>query len=225
MPYCKLGEKPIIKYKFPDKPELTYTSKNAPIEIIVRETKLTGYMPGAYQADYYLDIYSSTGAYSSTIHYEPYPPNTSNQTLINTPNKYYYPPFDYPIPIRENGLSSICCDYSDSTGKRFRGYFNLGGFHERNAIGRYVIRDIKWVREDGKAEAYKWEIEIIDNKGKVFKDYGVDKPSFKVQCGKCPDGFLECCKTGYPGYCCIPCNEIKAELVAAKKELKRLNNG
>ncbi len=49
---------------------------------------------------------------------------------------------------------------------------------------------------------------------------------FDVACsGKCPDGYIECKCDAYPGYCCIPCSEIRGGIAAATAALRGINNG
>lgn len=195
MPYCTRGQTAVLKYKFPEKELDKFTTVSTPLDVIVRQTNKTGYMPGAYQADYHVDNFSFTGPLISTGHYQPYAADTGNQTLINTPNKYYYPPFDYPIFLKNGIYYSVACDYRNARGEKLRGYFNLGGSHERPDRDKFVVRDIKWIREDAKPEIFKYEIVVTDSNGnQQFIDYGIGEPSFQVLCesGKCPVGSCEC---------------------------------
>lgn len=41
----------------------------------------------------------------------------------------------------------------------------------------------------------------------------------------CATGYLECKSNDYPGYCCIPCNEIKGEIKAIASQIRSLTNG
>jgi hypothetical protein len=50
-------------------------------------------------------------------------------------------------------------------------------------------------------------------------------PEYTVQCNdECPEGYLKCPTTNYPGYCCIPCSEIRAELAGMRLYTSQLNN-
>ncbi len=59
----------------------------------------------------------------------------------------------------------------------------------------------------------------------IFQDQGDCPIEFEIQCGNCPDGYTECKTSTYPGYCCLPCNEVKNEIITIKNTIKNFNNG
>lgn len=69
-------------------------------------------------------------------------------------------------------------------------------------------------------------IEVTDSLGKKFTDAILcPNGKFTVACeGECPEGFIKCGTSNYPGYYCLPCSEIKAELIAARIAIRRLRN-
>lgn len=69
-------------------------------------------------------------------------------------------------------------------------------------------------------------IKVRDLQGKlIFKDSGQCPITYKVECikDKCPEGFMKCKRDAYPGYCCIPCNEIKNEIASITAILRGIN--
>lgn len=65
----------------------------------------------------------------------------------------------------------------------------------------------------------------ISYKGKqIFSDVGECPISFNVGCNDdCPPGHIRCETSAYPGYCCIPCNEIKSEIAAITSIIRGIN--
>jgi len=56
------------------------------------------------------------------------------------------------------------------------------------------------------------QIKIFDlNGNQLFQSSG-QQCSYQVNCSGCAPGCLKCTSTNYPGYCCIPCAEIEAQL-------------
>lgn len=229
MSYCKAGEKATVFYKFPDKQELKHVTLKTPIEVVAQSITTTGYMPGvAYDCDYWLDSYNmDTGALTSSYHYAPDFKNKIFGTLSGGFSSYY-PPFVI-LPVDwggYTGFSQFCrhqnyqipVEHSDSRGNRVKSYFNFLGFNYRPwrqdsyCHQPYVPRDVKFVRIDGKPEPLKYELIVTGFDGTQFKDYGLNMPTFKVSCGDCPEGTKRCESSGYPGFCCIPCDEIATRI-------------
>ncbi|MFK0735472.1 MAG: hypothetical protein ACFKPT_20380 [Gloeotrichia echinulata GP01] len=49
----------------------------------------------------------------------------------------------------------------------------------------------------------------------LFSVSGKSSVNYSVVCGdECPPGFCKCPTTNYPGYCCLPCAQVAAELAA-----------
>jgi len=56
------------------------------------------------------------------------------------------------------------------------------------------------------------QIKIFDlNGNQLFQSSG-QQCSYEVSCSGCAPGCLKCTSTNYPGYCCIPCAQIEAQL-------------
>lgn len=63
-------------------------------------------------------------------------------------------------------------------------------------------------------------ITISDSKGNTYKDNALCEKSFTVSCGdECPEGYCKCASTNYPGYCCLPCSEVKSGLLAIARNI------
>lgn len=64
----------------------------------------------------------------------------------------------------------------------------------------------------------------ISTIAKVNKDRGSICPiEYRLNCRECPQGYLRCDCTEYPGYCCLPCEPIAAEIKSIKNNVKTLN--
>ena len=69
-------------------------------------------------------------------------------------------------------------------------------------------------------------IKVTKNGAQIHKATGKCPVNFTVACGdNCPDGYMRCEKPEYPGYCCIPCDEIRNGIVAAISEIRSKNRG
>jgi hypothetical protein len=75
----------------------------------------------------------------------------------------------------------------------------------------------------------KYQIIISDTNGnQLFKDEKTSDtpPKYNVACGDgCPPNHIKCKCDSYPGYCCIPCNEIKGGIAAATAAVRGINRG
>ncbi len=59
----------------------------------------------------------------------------------------------------------------------------------------------------------------------IFKTQ-VKNCDYSVTCDdECPEGYLKCVIPEYPGYCCIPCDDIKSGIIGITAILKGINNG
>lgn len=71
--------------------------------------------------------------------------------------------------------------------------------------GPIQVRDIKFTPDT--ASGYK--ITISNSNGsKLLEDKKTtdSPPTYEVACGEnCPEGYIKCETTTYPGYCCLPC--------------------
>ncbi|MBW4571600.1 MAG: hypothetical protein KME31_27360 [Tolypothrix carrinoi HA7290-LM1] len=74
-----------------------------------------------------------------------------------------------------------------------------------------------------------YKIKIFDITGKLlFEDFKAtnNPPKYEIVCGnRCPEGYIKCACDAYPGYCCIPCSEIRGGIASATSALRSINNG
>ena len=69
---------------------------------------------------------------------------------------------------------------------------------------------------------------VVKEKGNIVYQTGfyLVCPTYNVVCGEdCPPDTIKCFSTNYPGYCCIPCSEIKNEIKAIASQVRSLTNG
>ncbi len=111
-------------------------------------------------------------------------------------------------------------------------YFYWSGFVEGYQCARFlaeVDRRYEGGQISGSCDTCKGNgcfISVTTENGINYKSPRGAKCEFEIACGdECPQGYIRCETPGYPGYCCIPCSEIKGEIIAIKNTVKSLNNG
>jgi hypothetical protein len=63
-------------------------------------------------------------------------------------------------------------------------------------------------------------IKIVDFNKNEFVDAIKCDSNYQVSCGEeCPPGYCKCQCVAYPGYCCLPCNQVKSGLLNVAKNL------
>lgn len=69
-------------------------------------------------------------------------------------------------------------------------------------------------------------IKILHNNEVIFTDKGECPITFNVVCGEeCPPGTTKCCRSDYPGYCCLPCDSTKSDLIGISSIVQSVNKG
>ncbi|ARV63371.1 hypothetical protein BZZ01_32755 (plasmid) [Nostocales cyanobacterium HT-58-2] len=87
--------------------------------------------------------------------------------------------------------------------------------------GFYVDLLLQW-----RCEGCEITITSSQSGQKLLVDSGACPVHFHVSCNdNCPSGYIRCETSQYPGYCCVPCHEIKSSLAAATNAIRRLNHG
>ena len=67
---------------------------------------------------------------------------------------------------------------------------------------------------------------IKDSLGNTLFNVRGSTCNYTISCDNdCPDGYLKCHSDSYPGYCCIPCGDIKNRITSLIAKVKGLNNG
>ena len=234
--HCKIGDTNIfIVYKLGTKKETTIKTKNAPIEVI------TTTPPGNVASPTYEVITEITGTWRRTdspqevlsvrtIQFK----NTTNQAPVSisfSPTTYRSVPNGFSFYGFETALLNL------TVGTALGGA-NSGGSNGTSNIVSSVgnfdatvgtkcdaltnsARIVSVERIDGVCS-----IEALYNSQRLFKDTGDCPIVYSVLCdGDCPPGTVKCLSTNYPGYCCLPCSEIKNEIKAIASQVRSINNG
>ncbi|MBW4677840.1 MAG: hypothetical protein KME52_28745 [Desmonostoc geniculatum HA4340-LM1] len=72
----------------------------------------------------------------------------------------------------------------------------------------------------------KRELVVTGTSGREYLRVEVSDCNYIVTCDdNCPPGHIKCECDSYPGYCCIPCSEIRSEISSATATLRRINHG
>lgn len=72
------------------------------------------------------------------------------------------------------------------------------------------------------------QIKVIDLTGTIYQKNAVNQqcPTYKISCDNdCPEGEMKCECNAYPGYCCISCLEIKAEIQSTTAMVRTRKRG
>ena len=70
-------------------------------------------------------------------------------------------------------------------------------------------------------EKIKGEIKISDATGLIWTQEFLDTPSFTISCDDdCPEGQIKGHSNRPPGYCCLPCGDIRDDIASIKSMLR-----
>lgn len=198
MSECEQGQKPIVKYKFGEGGFRQFKTDIAPIDIVAKTYPIPNTENYGNQG-YQIRFYSPNNF--ATLEY----------TVLDYKLKMIPSELGYGVNDRE--LIVIQCDQTT--------FPETGVACDITTIVKDV--NIKCLS----ATKNRCSIQLFDTtSGKlIFQDQGDCPIEFKVQCGNCPDDSIECKTSGYPGYCCIPCNELKNEILGIQNTVKNINNG
>lgn len=200
MSYCKQGEKATVVYSFNNGNENRFVTENTPIDVATYQKRInttSNYNEEGYTLNFYSPNNRITQDYTIRDHII--------FQVIDTTGKLL------------TAISWINCDAFD--------------FHRR-ADGELSGPDI-----DTSTLIYKPEIKCpkpltnkcsieVKHKGIIiFQDQGDCPVGFSVICGDCPEGTFKCNATGYPGYCCLPCEPIASSIKTIKNTVQALNKG
>jgi len=212
MPYCEGRESAIITYQFKDGNKETVRIENTPIEVSVSQIMQSG-LDGADLNVYYW-IFGTVrvlhGGVEKTILWK------SSGRVIGPLNSYtsgYNAHFNNEIIFNDDGGKRVLLDEVDEQGN-YTGYFGISGYPESVIITH---------TESETADAV-CELKVSYDGKLIFRDTGKCPGNFEVSCDGCPPGHLKCPSTNYPGYCCIPCKEIRAELAGMRLYASQLND-
>ncbi|MBE9054166.1 hypothetical protein IQ243_28000 [Nostocales cyanobacterium LEGE 11386] len=212
MNYCKDGDKPIVKYRFNGGKERIFKSEFAPIDIESKSVPVEGSSDYKSQG-YAINITAVNGSPQDYRIVDHFTRTLGVQIGSFSPDSVF-------LFVMQCGETSYLkrnpCDgeLNKELGCLARAYnLNPGGFTLNYNVGCPNPNNTRCSL-------------VVKHKGIIiFTDQGDCPCTFKVQCGKCEDDEIECKKPIYPGYCCVKCSEMKSGIIAAKEDLKRLNNG
>lgn len=192
---CEPGQKPKVIYQFQDGNQRTFLSKLSPIDVEVRETPIDA-TENYREEGYTIRFYS-----------------TNNYRNVEWIVKDYYI-YEQPREVSQFRyvIRAIdCVHYS---------YHNTGVNIDPSTL---TIDSSQKCPLYQRSSNKKCSI-IVSHKGNsVFQDQGNCPCSYKIQCGNCPDGSIECQTNSYPGYCCIEYSQIKAEIAHLTAMVRRIN--
>lgn len=183
--YCNEGQEPTVIYQFKDGGKKEYKSKVSPIEVSVKEAPIQG-----------TENYNFEGF---EISFD-IPFNPSVRIVVRDYMLFTYPDPNNPSIIYDV-IKFISCDATE--------------FDEQDLAGIGVYPETIVINPNIKCPnpaENKCTIEVKHEGQIIFKDQGNCPCSFKVKCGNCDEGFIECPHPGYPGYCCIDCKGSAAKI-------------
>lgn len=197
MSYCNIGQKPIVKYKFGSGGFRHFKSEYSPIDIITKTYPIPN--TDNYNSEgFQITFYSSNNR--ATLEYI-----VLDYKLKAIPRELGYGQNDRELLIIQCGNSA---------------FTETGPAVDITTIVKNInIKCPTATKNRCSIQIFNIENELI------FQDQGDCPVEFEVQCGNCPDGTIECKISAYPGYCCIPCSEVKNKIVDIKNIVKNINNG
>ena len=185
MSYCKKGENATVSYSFDNAKKTIAIKNNSPIDILTSGNKNSSVKCWRF---------SGQGRH----------------------NDYYYDFFTCGITAdwHDNG------DYLQPTieGKLFldgifgvrHGSGSIASVSDDSARPNYIK-----LGDCSSCSSNICAITILNNNVKIFSDSGQCSCNYTVACGnECPDGYVKCHSDSYPGYCCLPCNDIEDRIDA-----------
>jgi len=132
---------------------------------------------------------------------------------------------NYSLSFYECGKGGICGASSPNTSGEiyYALHINKNGIdtgNHFNPTGWYSA-SIANINRDA---ANLFSLRVVDRLGVILTRNYSQNPEYAVTCNDdCPEGTSKCFSTNYPGYCCLPCNEIKAEIRAITSHVRSLN--
>lgn len=224
MSYCKAGVKATVYYSVNGINKI-YSTNKTPIDVVVTEDFIPGFINGQCNkvlyrvyCEYNRGIFPRGNdlTFSDVLVYGTIYDAIPNLIGFNDSNNYsvYY---------------ELVCH-----GFYFSGYKDeVTNYRINNSF--YVltpyIKILNIVREDEQNincgdPKRVCKITVLHNNQILFTDKGNCPITFSVVCGDgCPPGTIKCFSTNYPGYCCLPCSEIKNEIKAIASQIRGINNG
>lgn len=192
---CEIGDKPIVKYKFGTGELRNFKTEISPIDVRTKEVPIPA--TGDYKEDglaFRLTVYNYS---SPTIDFVV----RDYKVVEIRPEQPFYGGSNRYIYIQDCNSDEI--DENTAYAVDMSTFQPLDGIKCENAKNK------------------RCSIQVFDLGGSViFQDQGDCPCSYEVQCGNCPSGNIECKKAAYPGYCCIPCQELANKIHNLANKIK-----
>jgi hypothetical protein len=195
MSYCNPGEKATVNYTSNSGVQSKFTTKNTPIDIECNENKRTGRLIFTLRDFGYIGNCQSSG-----------------QQFVDTIIADSYTV----SPIIVGGQFANC--------PWFRLVFFVGQAQVFSAEKTFRY-SVSQVANPNYNPGFKTLI-IKDSRGNKLFETEVKDCNYTSNCGdECPPNHIKCECSGYPGYCCIPCSEIRNGIAAATAAVRSKNHG
>lgn len=218
MSYCKIGDKPKVFYKFANK-TATYETDKAPIDVEIKPYDPQfngGQCPVLYRVDAYIDWV--LGHYN----YVAETPKAFYSGIVKggvreIPTIYPEKPiggfvfYNYQFNVigkddagndKIYGLGIVAVEPDRQT--------FASGYSYNYVVSGAITGVTRLDKQPDNCGDPKKSVQIIVyyQNQEIFSDYGDAPASFSVACEGCPEGTIRCEQSGYPGYCCLPCDPI-----------------
>lgn len=222
MSFCSPGTKATVNYRFGSDAYKIYTAENTPIDIDDTGRYTPNFSGGQCPVAYNITTlsYNNEGSLNNPDSFGVFGPIDGAFTNRKTdyPNSPGYANFRHLVRARDgNGL--------------IKDYERSGGDSSISRVFGERIEIISITRVDGQLDNCGnpqpgCTIKVLHEGQVIFADKGKCPITYSVVCGEeCPPGTTRCLKSDYPGYCCLPCSPIAAEIKAIASQIRSLSNG
>lgn len=212
MIYCQGKDSAILKYKFKNEREKIVTFRNTPITVLLKSLIQLG-LQRTEDNIYYHAYGRATLGISGVIQTIRWKSSGRILGALRTHIFQYGDLFQTEIIFNNDGGKRAKLDRINDDGEVTSPRISAD---PNNCVLDYLVAESGDLRG---------QIRVSHNNKLIYVDEGVLPCEFEVSCEGCPPGFMRCKSTNYPGYYCVPCREIKAELIAARLAVRSLKNG
>lgn len=246
MTYCNNSKKATVYYSFADRKQI-YITDSTPININVKVVSNLLSHDGQCLTNYHV-IGTATVSYSRYFEFRPNPYGKPyilkfdyDTRILGTPIPGRIvsvdPRYDvgwtfggssggYGLPLLTNKDNT---DYYYGVPAHTTTVLTIGegdfnyyvmSYNEVLSVDITQVIRIDGLLDDCGEKNKTCEITIKTSDLSIFKDRGICPCKFDVACDdECPDGYLKCSQVAYPGYCCIPCDDICQGLYSVAKNI------
>lgn len=231
--YCKLGDKnSIITYKFNNAKEEVVKIQNVPIEVISNSngdnssglvyeviTEITATWRRTDPPQEILSV--RTVQFKNNTDQVPLSISFTPTNYRSVPNGFSFYGYETAILNLPNGIAPGGANNGGLNGTT--NIVSISGSFDATS-GIYCDAQTNSARiVSVKRISGICFLEVLHNSQRLFKYEGECPVTYSVVCDSdCPPGTIKCLSTNYPGYCCIPCSEIKNEIKAIASQVRSL---